>query len=256
MPFDSWESYFWPGTQVLRNKLGEHDPVALQTTEYGLTAWRQRQFERGVVSIPRTYDAAHLKAIHRHLFQDLYEWAGGYRIINMAKGRSEFADLPLIDLYLRDAHQQITTQRWDQLDRADFAHGSATVYAYINQAHPFREGNGRAAKVFMEHVAEQSRFSLEFAYVTSEQWNSASALSGPNLGAYEPVPDSLVPVFERIAVDRPIPPPAAPTSGELAGEHATLQQQPTAQRQPTGYDTPSSPGRYGPQPRREQGYER
>jgi cell filamentation protein len=68
------------------------------------------------------------------------------------------------------------------------------VFAYLNQAHPFREGNGRTSKVFMEEVAEQSRFTLDFSRVAPDQWNQASMLSRPDLLAYEPVPNSLVPV--------------------------------------------------------------
>lgn len=69
-------------------------------------------------------------------------------------------------------------------------------------AHPFREGDGRTAKVFMSHLAERSRFSLDYSRVTPEQWNAASTWSGPDLLAYEPHPAELVPVFRVIAVGR------------------------------------------------------
>ncbi|MFD0760412.1 Fic family protein [Arthrobacter ulcerisalmonis] len=45
------------------------------------------------------------------------------------------------------------------------------MFAYVNQAHPFREGNGRTSKVFMAHVAEQSPYRFDFARVSPEQWN-------------------------------------------------------------------------------------
>lgn len=88
------------------------------------------------------------------------------------------------------------------MDRDGFATACAEVFAYLNQAHPFREGNGRTSKVFMAHVAEQSRFTLEFDRVTPDVWNQASMLSEPDLGNYEPVPDSLVSVFKHAAVPR------------------------------------------------------
>ena len=68
------------------------------------------------------------------------------------------------------------------MDRDTFAERAASVFAYFNQAHPFREGNGRTGKVLMEHVAELSQFTLDFARVTPEVWNNASMLSGPDLG--------------------------------------------------------------------------
>lgn len=91
---------------------------------------------------------------------------------------------------------------WDRIDRAEFGERCAIVFAYLNQAHPFREGNGRTSKAFMEHVAEQSRFTLDYHRVTPEQWNEASRDSGPDLLTYEPVPAALVPVFRTIAVER------------------------------------------------------
>jgi len=76
------------------------------------------------------------------------------------------------------------------------------VFAYLNQAHPFREGNGRTAKVFIEHVAERSRFTLDYDRVSPAEWNEASKWSGPDLMAYEPQPGDLVKVFRAIAADR------------------------------------------------------
>lgn len=70
------------------------------------------------------------------------------------------------------------------------------------QAHPFREGNGRTSKLFMQHVAEQSRFAFDYARVTPEVWNQGSALSAPDLHSYAPDPTSLVPVFDAITVER------------------------------------------------------
>ncbi len=199
---DAWAAYFWPRSHVLRNKLGEHDARALQLAEQRWSGRRGTEIACGKVRIARTYDAAHLRAIHRHLFQDVYAWAGRYRTVEMSKGVTDFADLAKIDRYLADAQRRIIAAPWAELDRDGFAEWAATVFAYLNHAHPFREGNGRAAKVFMGHVAEQSRFILDYDRVSPEEWNQASALSGPDRGRYPPVPDSLIPVFHRIAVDR------------------------------------------------------
>ncbi|WP_199176319.1 Fic family protein [Actinomyces qiguomingii] len=58
----------------------------------------------GQVAVPRTYDADHVRAIHGYLFQDVYEWAGQYRSVNMSKNFSSFADVRAgeIDRYLAD----------------------------------------------------------------------------------------------------------------------------------------------------------
>lgn len=71
-----WDSYRWPGSEVLRNRLGLRDPEDLQKVKYRVVNVRQQQIENATVTIPRTFDAAHLKALHGHLFGDIYERAG------------------------------------------------------------------------------------------------------------------------------------------------------------------------------------
>ena len=209
--FDSWESYFypetiaWTGLGTLRNKLGERDAVVLRVKEYGRAQVRERDLLSGSVPLARTYDADHVRALHRHLFQDVYEWAGEYRTVNITKGQGRsFGDVTTgeVDRYLADVQRFVAGAGWGRLDRDQFAERAATVFAHLNQAHPFREGNGRTSKVFLEHVAEGSRFTFDYSRVTPQEWNQASELSRPGYGRYEPVPDQLGPVFQAIVQDR------------------------------------------------------
>lgn len=214
--FDNWESYFYPETfdpvtksGTLRNLFDERDVGTLGRLEYVETSARAAELRLRPALIRHTYDAAHVRAIHRYLFQDVFEWAGEYRTVNTSKGPNEFADVRGgIDSYLADVHRLVTERDWAGLDHAEFSAAAAAVLAYLNQAHPFREGNGRTAKIFLAHVAERSAFALDYALVTPLEWNNASMLSAPDRGAYRPVPDSLVPVISRIA---------APRSGGLRG---------------------------------------
>lgn len=226
--FDTWESYFYPppDQDTLRNLFDERDSGALRTLEYGLTRDRQAEVRTGLVDIPRTYDAEHVRTIHRHLFQDVYEWAGEFRTVNMSKGAGRgFGDVRTGELnrLLEDVRQRVTGTDWGNLERDAFAQHAATVFAYLNQAHPFREGNGRTSKVFMEHVAEQSRFTLDYSRVTPLEWNQASHLSRPDLYSYSPEPASLVPVFRTIARPRTSGPSTAPDPSTPARSiaHAT-----------------------------------
>jgi len=205
--FETWESYFYPppDNDTLRNLFEERDPAVLHRLEHVEAAERYRELSSGKVAIERTYDGPHLRAIHRHLFGDVYEWAGEYRAVNLRKGMGrDFADVSTgeIDRYLVEARRLVTTTVWSDLDRASFIQRAADVFAHVNQAHPFREGNGRASKLFMEHVAELSRFTLDYSRVTPDEWNQGSMLSAPDLYSFEPVPGSLLPVFEAITCDR------------------------------------------------------
>ncbi|WP_424937776.1 MULTISPECIES: Fic/DOC family protein [Bacteria] len=212
--YDSWESYFYPetydpatGSGTLRNRFGERDPEVLNAKEYSRASLRETELRTDVASVPRSYDAEHVRGIHRHLFQDVYDWAGEYRTVNMVKPGAfrSFADVPTgeIDRYLGDAGRIVRATDWADLDRNDFGDAIADVYAHVNQAHPFREGNGRTTKLFLEHVAEQSRFTLAYNRIGKDDWNRAAEFSRPDIGAYKVMPESVIPLFRQIAVERP-----------------------------------------------------
>jgi len=100
------DPYVSPGTVVLKNKLGIRDMDALERAERRAAVQRIRQ---GVPS--GTFDLAHLCAIHRHLYQDVYDWAGKVRTINIAKGGSLFQPVRFIAPGMINIHQRLTEKR-------------------------------------------------------------------------------------------------------------------------------------------------
>lgn len=204
-----WDDYFWPGTTVLRNIKGLTDQDQLNQYEYFRAAVREQEIRSGSVLIDRTFDASHLKALHKHLFQDVYEWAGRYRDVSMQKDRLPFADPSRFGTYLDDAAYIVSHVQWNEIERTDFVDKAAQVYAHINTAHPFREGNGRAAKLFMSQLAELTSYDFDFQAVEPAVWNQRSALSRPDRGAYTPAHRELIPVFRHITIDRPTTPPSS-----------------------------------------------
>ena len=78
------DPYVYPGTNVLRNKHGMRDSAALRAFEYERSAVRSVQIRKQ--PLPERFDLAHLKKLHKHFFQDVYEWAGEAREIDIAKG--------------------------------------------------------------------------------------------------------------------------------------------------------------------------
>ncbi|HEY0246618.1 MAG TPA: Fic family protein [Gryllotalpicola sp.] len=218
--FTTWESYFYPETfnpvtrdGTLVNLYEERDADVLRTLEYGDTADRLRELEKDPGKIPHTYDLEHLKAIHGYVFQDVYPWAGQLRTVNMTTGDTFFANInrgswgqrSTAERYIEDAAAAVRTTRWTELDREEFGAKIAGVFAHVNQAHPFREGNGRTTKRFLDHVAEQSRFQLDYTRVSAEVWNQSSWLTIPDAGAYEVHPEMIQHVFTAIATERPAP---------------------------------------------------
>ncbi|WP_020109762.1 Fic family protein [Nocardia sp. 348MFTsu5.1] len=229
----SWNDYFWPGTTVLANKLGTQDPAALSAKESARTSRRAREIAAGVVKIPRTFDAEHVKALHGYLFQDVYEWAGNYREVNMSKDGIAFAEVGQIDSYLSDVARLTKDVPWADLEPHELTDLTARVYANYNHAHPFREGNGRVGKLLIGQLTETTGYDFDFNAVDPRIWNQQSAFSGPDLGERTPHHEELTPVFKQIMIDRPAPQRAAPSAIEAALRAARFsgRDHPTAARQ-------------------------
>ena len=170
-----WDAYFWePGGDVLRNRLGLHNNALLHRAVFAIVGERMTELNDGRVEIPPTFDAQHLRAIHRHLFEDVYEWAGEYRTVGLARGDSSvFAHVDAIGRALDSASRAIKAVDWSSADLPQVVAGLATVAGAVNYAHPFRDGNGRAQKVFFQRLVAQTDFSLDFSRVTPAEWNYA-----------------------------------------------------------------------------------
>lgn len=203
-----WNEYFWDTKdKVLKNKLGLRDEQALQLAETRITQLKTSSIEQNKIPIEKTFDAQHLKAIHRALFEEVYEWAGEYRTVFMTKQGIGFAEIHEIDQYLNNAAQIIARTDWMKLNKKGFVHKIAEVYGHLNIAHPFREGNGRASKLFVQHVADQSKFEINFdpkvTGITPQIWNAASMHSMNVPNTKRPELKMLKFVFDKIVFPNP-----------------------------------------------------
>lgn len=150
-----WEAYFYPNTDVLINKFDITDFEELKEREAEVSFERLVElYEEPVVG---DFDAEHLKSIHRYLFQDVYDWAGEYRLVNMQK-QTGFTDYRQIDDYL-NSELSLMEEEFKNVD-SEYALAAflATYYAQLLIIHPFREGNGRSTREFMrEFVLEMTK---------------------------------------------------------------------------------------------------
>ena len=127
----------------LENKLGITDPATLAKEEERISKTRAVElFESGLLaSLPAgTFDT--LCRIHAHLFSDIYGFAGKLRTVNMSKGNFRFAPL----MYLGAALESIEKMPQKTFDEI------VEKYVEMNIAHPFREGNGRATRIWLDHI--------------------------------------------------------------------------------------------------------
>jgi cell filamentation protein len=162
--YDAIDDYVYPGTTVLRNKAGIQDQAALDAFEADATA--VRMLELLEQPIPGTYDFAHLCAMHRHLFQDVYEWAGEIRTVDISRDASRFANASRIESYLGGELRKLPAENWlCGLHPEAFVARLAHYMGEINATHPFREGNGRAQRVYCALLAEKAGYFIDFESV-------------------------------------------------------------------------------------------
>ena len=162
-----------PDYTVLRNKLDIRNAPALEAAERELVA--QRLLE----PVPTgDFDLAHLKAIHRHLFQDVYAWAGEVRTVEIAKGESRFQPRRFIAAGMADVHRRIVAAGYFRGSGPDgFAEGAGPVLGDVNHVHPFREGNGRTQLQYLKQLAARAGHAIDLTRVDPTAWLDASRRS-------------------------------------------------------------------------------
>ena len=127
----------------IENKLGLTSFADLAREEERISKKRAAElFENGVLDALPAGKFSTLQAIHKYLFEDIYDFAGNLRTVNLAKGNFRFAPL----MYLEAALANI-----DKMPQSTFDE-IVEKYVEMNIAHPFREGNGRSTRIWLDHI--------------------------------------------------------------------------------------------------------
>ena len=128
---------------MLENKLGIMDSAELAREEERLSKKRAKElFEKDLLAGEPAGKFSTLQKIHKILFADIYPFAGQLRTVNLAKGNFRFAPLIYLDAALANI---------DQMPQSDFDE-IIEKYVEMNIAHPFREGNGRSTRIWLDHI--------------------------------------------------------------------------------------------------------
>ena len=168
------DPYVYPGADTLKNSLGLRDPALLRVVEYAAT--RRRTID--APDFPLTADG--FKATHRHLFQDLYSWAGQVRTVGLRHPREdmEFAFPHLLESVLAKQFRSLATEGdLTGLDPATFAVRAAHHIGELNTIHAFREGNGRTMRLHLQQLATRAGHPFDPTKLPGQAWNEASAIS-------------------------------------------------------------------------------
>lgn len=169
--YDSF--YCYSNSFVLKNKFNIIDSKELKEAEREITSLRTAQAL--VDRINGNFDFAHLKKIHLFLFGEIYEWAGKTRSVDISKGnqfcRCEFIEEQMDDLF-RKLKKEDYLRNYEV--KGELSKRLAYYLGEINAIHPFREGNGRCQRMFIEHLSFYLDYQLDFMDITNEEMLEAS----------------------------------------------------------------------------------
>lgn len=172
---DGGNRYEYPNG-VLRNLLGITDAEALNRVEATYAAIRAAELFEHPIS--GRFDFDHLCAIHRSIFQDIYEWAGEPRQVDIIKGSSRFAHFRFIESSAKTIFDTLAAEQYLRgLPGEEFAARAAYHLGELNALHPFREGNGRAQRMFLSALARSAGFDLAWERISAEEMTEASIRS-------------------------------------------------------------------------------
>ena len=155
------------GTSTFTNLLNIRTQKELSKKEASITNVRGLELLLQPETVQQTFDLSHLKAIHRHLFQDIFSWAGELRSFEMHKDGSIFTPYEEIEKYFGIVADEINSTSLENMSLHEKSIKLARYLGLINQIHPFPEGNGRAQRLFIYHLAKKYGCVLDWGKVHS-----------------------------------------------------------------------------------------
>ncbi|WP_034608626.1 Fic/DOC family protein [Desulfovibrio aminophilus] len=193
MKYDAgYDRYTDPETGVLFNRENIREARLLEIFASEQAAFRAPTLPDG------NLDAHHLQAIHFHLFQDVFDWAGEFRDCPLAIGETLFCQPQFIQNCLDSSLKDALPATWGQLARDQLAARLTHYLIELNAVHPFRDGNGRAIRAFIVNMAEKAGYALGFSHIARDAWVEASiqGQNGDNTQMTELLKNGLEPLTE------------------------------------------------------------
>ncbi len=174
--YDADDTYCYPGTDVLRNKAEITNAEDLDAYEGELSTLRSIEILEN--SVTGQFDLAHLQRIHLALFQDVYDWAGKIRTVDISRGNSRFANVRFIESAANNIFNKLAHENWLKgLDADALSKRLAHYLSEINALHPFREGNGRVQRIFISQLSQSAGYQLDYSDLEQEQIYRAMELA-------------------------------------------------------------------------------
>ncbi|NEG78499.1 cell filamentation protein Fic [Bifidobacterium avesanii] len=170
----AFDPYLIPGTNVLCNLVGAATSEDLEAAENDLVSARALELRADPPRAKGTLEQ--LQWIHHQLFQDVYDWAGQIRTVDIAKGTGQvFQPLEVFAMGVRYSERTLKDDHLLRgMDRKTFVDRLAANYDNFNILHPFREGNGRAQRAFWDLIAHDAGWRLDWNRISKQENDRAS----------------------------------------------------------------------------------
>ena len=190
---DSSSDSCYEGTTCLINKLGIRDERLLAETESAYILAKASYLN--LHPLAGNFDFKHYCEIHRFLFCDLYEWAGQLRQVDLSKKGTAFVAAEQIQECADACFARIASLDFLEMDHDEFVAEVADFYNTMNLIHPFREGNGRAQRIFFQQWLQRLGYDIDFSQMDPDLFMIAT------IHAAQGVLDDLISLFKDAIPD-------------------------------------------------------
>lgn len=180
----------YAGTTCLINKFGIKNEQTLAQIEADITFAKAAILESEDIHIPLDFN--YYKYIHRFLFEDLYDWAGKLRTIDISKKGTSFCPAKQLETLCENCFKRLVDNDYfSGLDRSKFIEEVVDFYVTTNTLHPFREGNGRTQRIFISKLIKYNGFDFDFSNINHDELMSATIHSANGVNDY------LIGIFDK-----------------------------------------------------------
>ena len=174
---------YYEGTNCLINKFNIQNEEQLAKIEAGITLAKTAELERN--PIRASFDFEHYKQIHKYLFEDLYEWAGKIRTVDISKKGTNFTSAENIETVAIACFDRLKRFNYFRnLDFEDFVENIVDFYCSTNMLHPFREGNGRTQRIFIAQLIRFCGYDINFSEINTDELMVATIHSANGVTDY------------------------------------------------------------------------
>lgn len=180
-------------TTCLINKFNIKEEEKLKAVESAITFAKTSELEQNPLN--GNFDFEHYKSIHRFLFEDLYDWAGKIRTVNISKKGTVFTDYRKIEDTAERCFKRLKDLDYLRtMNFNNFIDNLVDFYCATNILHPFREGNGRTQRIFISQLIRFNGYDINFSNIDPDE------LMISTIQAANGVQDNLISLFKNSVV--------------------------------------------------------